>query len=75
MRLDKEKIEKLAKLPDDELWREVVAIARTYGIGLSEKTPPREEMEKMRATVMGGMKLSMSDAVRLINEYKKGNKR
>lgn len=71
MKIDKEKIEALAALPDDALWREAVRMAATYGFNLPEKTPPKETLDKLRSAVLGG-KINVMDAARIMKEYRKG---
>ena len=70
MKINKEAIERLAALDDRELWLEIKKIAGEYGIKLTTKEPSHEELEKIRAIVRGG-NLSMTDAMRLVSEYKK----
>ncbi len=71
MRFDKRQLEALAALPDDELWREVVKIASSYGYSLPTTTPSHENLEKMRSVVRE-QKINPSEAIRLLNQYKKG---
>lgn len=70
MRFDKAKLLSLAALPDDKLWAEVVRIAGSFGYALPEKTPPHEELEKMREAVRAD-KINVSEALRVVNQYKK----
>ena len=70
MRFDREKLEALAALPDDQLWAEVVRIAESYGYSLPQKTPSHEDLEKMRAAARSE-RINLSEAMRLINQYKK----
>ena len=67
MRFDKEKLEALAAMPDDKLWREVLRIASGFGYTLPEKTPPHEELEKMREAVRGD-KINVTEALRMVNK-------
>lgn len=69
MRFDRSKLEEMAALPDDKLWAQIVRIAGTYGFKLPEKTPSHEEMQKLREMALGS-KISMTDAMRLLNQYK-----
>ncbi len=73
MKFSHEEIEALAALPDDQLWAKVQSIAKTYGLTLPEKTPSHAELEKLRQIALGG-KISMPEAMYLINKYKKGAK-
>ena len=73
MNFSREELEALAALPDDALWAEVQKIAKTYGLTLPSKTPSHAELEKLRKIATGG-KISMPEAMYLINKYKKGAK-
>ncbi|MBE6532374.1 MAG: hypothetical protein E7676_02555 [Ruminococcaceae bacterium] len=71
MRIDKAQLEAIAAMPDDKLWATVVSMARGYGFSLPDKTPPHEDLEKLRAAVSAD-KINVSDAMRLLNSYRKG---
>ena len=71
MRFDKSQLEAIAALPDDKLWATVVGLAKGYGFNLPEKTPPHEDIERMREAVRGD-KINVGEAMRLLNTYKKG---
>ena len=75
MRINQEKLAALAALPDDRLWQEILAIAKAHGIELPKNPPSHEQMEKMRQAASGGAKINLAEAVRVINEYKKGAKK
>ena len=71
MRIDKAQLEAIAALPDEKLWATVVSMAKSYGFTLPEKTPPHEELEKLRGAV-NSEKINVSEALRLLNNYRKG---
>lgn len=71
MKFTREEIERLAALPDDQLWCQVQTIAKGYGLNLPERQPSHAELEKLRGIACGG-KISMPEAMMLINKYKKG---
>ena len=71
MRFDKDKLNEMVALPDDELWCQVQNIARGYGLNLPSTQPSHAELEKLRGIATGG-KISMSEAMMLINKYKRG---
>lgn len=71
MKINKEELERIAALGDDELWQTVVKMAGSYGFKLPEKTPEHSELEKLRSAVNGN-KLNLTDAVKLLNSYRKG---
>lgn len=70
MRFDREKLEALAALPDEKLWAEVVRIADIYGYSLPKETPSHTDLEKMRGAVRSD-KINVSEALKLVNQYKK----
>lgn len=73
MKIDSDKLNALAALPDKELWATVTAIAKSHGFTLPEKVPPHESLEKMRAAVTTG-KPNLREAIKIINEYRKGER-
>ena len=73
MKIDREKIQKMCALPDDELWREIVNLGRAHGFSLPETTPSHEDMEKIRATAESP-KLNAFTALRLLDSFRKGSK-
>ena len=75
MRVDKDKLAAMLSRDDESLWREIREIAKSHGFTIPEATPPRSEMEKLRATVKDGSKINLGDAARIINSYKRGMKK
>ena len=71
MRVDKEKLTELLKKNDDDLWREVVSLAKTKGFTLPENPPPKEQMEKMRAAVAHGGTFNLAKAAKILDNYRK----
>lgn len=71
MRFDKEKLNELISLPDDELWRTVVMIGKTHGFTLPSKTPPHDELEKLRGIARDGAKMNVAGALKILNKYRK----
>ena len=69
MRFDKSQLAALAALPDDKLWEEAKKMASKYGFELPKETPPHNQMEKLREMALGS-KINLSDAMRLLNQYK-----
>ena len=74
MKINKEKLEALCALDDDALWREVRKIAASYGVKLPENTPPHSEMQKMRDATSGGLKMNLSEALKIINNQRREKK-
>ncbi len=71
MRINKEELERLAKLPDNELWAEIVRAGRAHGFNLPTQTPSHSDLEKLRGAVTGA-RLNLGEAIRVLNNYKKG---
>ena len=71
MKFDRNKLDALMKLSDDDLWAEIVRVGASKGFNLPTGTPPHAELEKLRGIATGG-KISMSEAMMLINKYKRG---
>ncbi len=73
MKLDKSITERLCKLSDEELWCEIRRIALSYGICLPEGMPTSDDLCKVRHALDAG-EISTRDAMRIVNEYKRGKK-
>ena len=71
MKLDRQKLEQLAALPEDALWQEVRRMVGEKGIRLGATAPNHEDMVRLREVFLTSSPLSMVDGARLINEYKK----
>ncbi len=71
MRINKEELQKLGQKNDRELWSEIQSIASQYGYNLPSEMPPRDKMDKIRSALLGVEKLNLSDAVKILNAYKK----
>jgi hypothetical protein len=69
MRLDKDKLNELVSLPDDELWKKVIEIANGYGFNLPAKTPGHSELEKLRGVVGDGSKMNVAGAFKILSKY------
>ncbi len=74
MRVDKEKLSKLLEKNDEELWADVVKMAREKGFELPKAPPPKTEMDKMRSAVSGGGAMDLARAAKILNDYRKGVK-
>ncbi|MBO5907763.1 MAG: hypothetical protein J6Q85_06410 [Clostridia bacterium] len=71
MRINKQQLEKLVALPDEELWKQIVAFGKGYGVTMPEKAPSHDELTKLRGIISGG-KISLTDAAKILNQYRKG---
>ena len=74
MRFDPEKLNALCALPDGELWYEIQKIASSHGISLPKACPNAKTMQDIRNAASGGAKIKLGEAIKVINEYKKGAK-
>lgn len=71
MRFDKEKIERLASLPDRELWAEIRSMLSKHGIRLPDRMPSHEDLQRLREAFTLGEGISPMEAARFIGEYKR----
>ena len=71
MKLDKEKLKMMAEKSDDALWADIYEIAKTHGYILPKTAPRHEDMERIRGAMRGSEKISLADAARIMNTYKK----
>lgn len=74
MRIDKEKLAGVVAMPDEELWDMICSVARSHGIRLPEKCPPHAELEKVRMALTHGASPNVAEAIRVVNNYRKGAK-
>ena len=72
MNIDKAKLEALTRLPDDALWAQIRSMAGSHGLTLPEGTPPHAELERLREICRADSKISMLQAMRIINDLKRG---
>jgi hypothetical protein len=70
MKFDKDKLNELVSLSDDELWRTVEEIGRSHGFTLPTRTPEHAELEKLRAIARNGSKMNLGLAMKMLNRYK-----
>ena len=74
MKIDKEKIEAMCALPDRELWAQIVKIGAEHGFALPKEPPKQDDMAKLRAAVVGGSKMNLSAALKIIDNYRRSGK-
>ena len=72
MKLDKSKLDALAALPNDKLWEAISSIAGSHGVNLPNNSPSAEELDKLRLALTELDKMSMIDALKIVNKYKRG---
>ena len=70
MKFDKDKLNELVSLPDDELWKRVVEIGKSHGFVLPTKTPEHQELEKLRSIARDGSKINVALAMKMLSKYK-----
>lgn len=70
MKFDKDKLNELVSLSDDELWKTVVEIGKTHGFVLPNKTPEHSELEKLRSIARDGSKINVALAMKMLSKYK-----
>ena len=70
MKINREELKEYAKHSDEVLWNEMRGIEAKYGYSLPEKTPPHNDMERVRQIMLGNEKISMSEGMEILNSYK-----
>ena len=75
MKINKEELKRLAEKPDNELWGEILAMAKSHGYNLPSNPPKHEDIERIRRALTGSEKISLTEAAKIMNSYKKGNNR
>ncbi len=70
MKIDRAMIDGLLAMDDDKLWQTIRAFAATKKINLSEKTPPKETMQRLRAIFTGTEKYDLGSAVKILSNYR-----
>ena len=74
MKIDKDKLEAMAKLSDEELWAQIKSVAEQHGVKMPAKQPAVAELAKVREALSEADKLSLMSAMRMVNNLKKGAK-
>ena len=70
MKFDRDKLNELVDLPDDELWQKVVQIGKSHGFILPQKTPNHNELEKLRSIARDGSRMSVAGAMKILTKYR-----
>ena len=71
MKINKEEMKRLAEKSDSELWNEIQSIAKKHGYTLPSAMPKHEDIEKIRRALLGVEKINLTDAAKIMNNYKK----
>lgn len=75
MKINNEKLKGLASLDDEALWQQMLTIAGGKGHKINSPMPPHEEMERIRRIMRGEEKISLGEAMKILNTYKNGGAR
>lgn len=70
MKIDKEKLDRMLNMSDDELWREIKSICDRVKISVPNETPPHDKLESLREIARSG-RISFSEAMRMLADYKR----
>jgi|GEM_PF-2217760 len=70
MKLDYDRMKVYAKLPDSILWAQIVSLAAKHGFTLPKKTPPKEDMAKLRRIMTGEEQINLTQAIGMLRDYK-----
>ena len=73
MKINKEDLARLAALPDDQLWAEVLRVGKSHGINLPTSQPSHADLDKLRG-IVSGSRINMGEAFRILNEYRRSGK-
>ena len=72
MKIDKDKLDAITKLSDEELWEQIKSVARQHGVKMPDKQPSGSDLGKVRDALAQADKLSLMTAMRMVNNLKKG---
>ena len=70
MKINRDELDRLTKLSDEQLWEEIVKMGESRGFKLPKSAPPHSELMKLRELV-GGSKISVSDAYKILNAFRR----
>ena len=70
MKINKEMLRELSRLPDKELWQVITEKAAKFGYSLPKEAPSAENMAKIRAVMNDADKVSTSDILKLMSTLK-----
>ena len=71
MKIDREQLKKYTELDDAALWKQIRATASEYSYTLPEKQPSKEDMQRIRAIMLGTERIGISEGMKILNSYKK----
>ncbi len=71
MNINKDELRALSELPDRELWEFIGKIAKDHGYTLGDLSPSPQDLARIRGALRGSETISLRDAAKLLNTYKK----
>ena len=71
MKINKEMLAELSKLPDAELWQSISTKAAGFGYNLPKDTPAHEDMEKIRSFMRDADKINTAQILKLMATLKR----
>ena len=71
MSFDQNTLNELLRRSDEELWQMVLTIAALRGISLPKVPPPHEDFEKLRKALGGVDGTNVSEALEIIEKYRR----
>jgi hypothetical protein len=74
MKVNKEEVKKLAEKSDRELWESIREMARSKGYNLPDAVPSHDDIEKIRRAMLGFERISLKDASKIMQNFKKNNR-
>ena len=74
MKLNREKLNELLALGDEELWREVRGIASAYGFRLPEQTPKKSDLDELRRLAKSERTPSIAEAISIVKRLGGGRR-
>jgi hypothetical protein len=72
MKLDKNKLDELKRLNDEELWIQIRAVAKENGITLPDRNPSEGELKQLRELLFVQDRINPLTAMKMINKFKRG---
>ncbi len=74
MKINTERLSKFAELDDASLWSAMLGVAEAHGQKINAPMPSHSDMDRIRRILRGEEKIGMTEAMRILNSYKKGGK-
>ena len=71
MKINNEKLARLADLKDEDLWQSMLGIAAGHGQKINAPMPSHTEMDRIRRILRGEERISLGEAMKILSTYKK----